>query len=240
MPLFHYYDNPVEAQNTIFSARRDYYSHKGHEFGLCWSKPGSDLMYVNIPKNASSWTKPNLIDLGWEVFNYYRDFDAITLHNRRLIVKHALVVLRDPVDRWISGIAEYFTRYHNDLYDELSTAPHSNAMFKLVFDRIAFDDHTESQVYFIEDLDIKNITFFNCDETYRDNFSKYLTDELGVPNKYNRYEYQHVSAKEPNRTNWKQLFKTVIDANPQYLDAVKDYNKKDYKLINLVKFYGSR
>ena len=38
---------------------------KGHKYGTCMSHPESDLMYVNIPKNASSWTKPNLMDWGW-------------------------------------------------------------------------------------------------------------------------------------------------------------------------------
>ena len=250
----HYYDNLGNAKNTIFSVRREYYNYKGHEYGSCWSKPRSDIIYVNIPKNASSWTKPNLIDLGWESYNYYRDFDAIERHDnvtaayfsipyhpqpKRPIMKKALVVLRDPIERWISGAAEYFTRYHNDMYPNMSTAQHSDSIFRLIFDRIAFDDHTESQIYFLEDLDINNITFFWCNETYRENFSKYLATELNQPNKYNRYDYQHVSSQDPSRKNWKKLFGLVLENNQHYLNAVKEYNKKDYELINAVKFYGN-
>ena len=48
-----------------------YWEPKGHVFGTCMSKPDLDLMYVNIPKNASSWTKPNLLDQHWEFYNYH-------------------------------------------------------------------------------------------------------------------------------------------------------------------------
>ena len=60
------------------------WSVKGHDYGLCMSHQDCDLMYVNIPKNASSWTKPNLLDWNWEFYNYHKDN----------INKKAIVVLR--------------------------------------------------------------------------------------------------------------------------------------------------
>ena len=76
--------------------------HKDHVYGECMSHPEHDLMYVYVPKNASSWTKPNLQDWNWEFYNFHTDN----------LNKHALVVLRDPVERWLSGISEYLTLYH--------------------------------------------------------------------------------------------------------------------------------
>ena len=46
------------------------WQHKGHVYGECMSHPDNDLMYVNIPKNASSWTKPNLLDHKFEFYNF--------------------------------------------------------------------------------------------------------------------------------------------------------------------------
>ena len=63
------------------------WTRKGHVYGECMSHPDSNLMYVYIPKNASSWTKPNLQDWSWEIYNYHTDH----------INKTAIVVLRDPV-----------------------------------------------------------------------------------------------------------------------------------------------
>jgi hypothetical protein len=197
---------------------------KGHVYGQCMSSTNTDLMYVNIPKNASSWTKPNLKDFGWEFYNYHTD--------RILKIKTAIVVLRDPVDRWLSGIAEYLALYHSDFI------MHDLEAMDLIFDRISFDDHTERQVNFVHGLDTEQCVFFLCDEYYRQDFSVFL-DEQGMPNRYHRYEPQHVSEADPIRKKFKNIFAREIQ-NPRYLKAVKDYFAADYNLIDSVKFYGTR
>jgi len=203
----------------------EYYKIQNHLFGECMSKPDSELMYVHIPKNASSWTKPNLLDWGWEFYNYHTD---------NLYHKHALVVLRDPVDRWLSGIAEYMYLRHRDL----DTEHISNVFMNLVFDRIAFDDHTEQQILFLQNLDLNRCTFLWCDENYRQNFSHYL-ESNNMPNKYYNYEYQHVTKDEPIRSKFKKIFKHALENNSKYKQQLEWYFAKDYKLINSVKFYTS-
>lgn len=203
----------------------NYHKAKGHVFGECMSHPNSNLMYVNIPKNASSWTKPNLLDWAWENYNYHTD---------NLYHKTAMVVLRDPVERWASGIAEYLYLYHRSWTNTAFTTE----MLDLIFDKIAFDDHTESQVYFIEGLDLSRCIFFWFDDSYRQNFSNFLA-ENGMPNRYFNYEKQHVSDNEPVRRNFKEIFTKALQ-DSKYLHQVKEYFKQDYELINQVKFYGTR
>ena len=188
------------------------------------SKPDSELMYVHIPKNASSWTKPNLLDWNWEFYNYHTD---------NLYHKHAMVVLRDPIERWLSGIAEYMYLKHRNL----DIAHLSNAFFNLVFDRIAFDDHTDLQVLFLQNLNLSNCTFFWCDESYRENFSDFLNSN-GMPNKYHSYNYQHVTNEEPIRSRFHKLFKQVLANNSKYKQQLHWYFAKDYKLIESVQFYA--
>jgi hypothetical protein len=199
------------------------WQHKGHVYGECMSGPNHDLMYVYIPKNASSWTKPNLIDWGWEFYNYHTDN----------LSKHALVVLRDPVERWLSGIAEYLTLYHTDMQ-----APFYETE-RLIFDRVTFDDHTEKQVKFLEGLDTDNCTFMMCEGGYRANFSNFIAMHLG-DNKYFKYDYQHVSESCLNRSRFKRIFRTLLDNNPKYLERIKQHFADDYKLIEQVNFYGTR
>jgi hypothetical protein len=198
-----------------------YYEARGHIFGQCMSRPDSDLMYVNIPKNASSWTKPNLEQQGWEIYNYHTD---------NLYHKTAMVVLRDPVERWVSGIAEFLYLYHRDWPDSAFTKP----MLDLIFDKIAFDDHTERQGYFLEGLDLDRCVFFKFGENYKKNFSNFLNDHR-MPNNYYRYEKQHVSDLEPVRKN----FKSIMTANlkNEYLEKILDYFRPDYQLIKQVEFY---
>ena len=204
----------------------EYYKTKGHVFGECMSKANTDLMYVNIPKNASSWTKPNLKDWGWENYNYHTD---------RLYHKHAIVVLRDPLERWLSGIAEYMYLYHRNL----DTAHFSNCFFDLVFDRIAFDDHTEQQVLFIEGLDPDNCTFFWCGTQYRDLFSQFLNSR-GMSNRYFNYDYQHVTKDEPIRNHFKQTFQHALEKNSKYITNLDNFFSKDHKLIRSIRFYDSQ
>ena len=182
-------------------------------------------MYVYIPKNASSWTKPNLLDHGWEFFNYHKDYDCAN--------KSALVVLRDPVDRWLSGIAEYLTLYQ----------PNFSLLFQeteeLIFDRIVFDDHTEKQVKFLQGLNTDRCTFMMCDDDYSNNFSEFIAKHYGA-NRYAHYEYQHVSKDNDERRRFKILFKRVLEREPKYLKRLIDYYEEDYQLIQQVQFYGTR
>ena len=202
----------------------NYYQGRGHVFGECWTTPTSEYMYVNIPKNATSWTKPNLQDWGWECYNYHTDH----------LAKKPMIVLRDPVDRWLSGIGEYMYLYHRDI----NVNEFNSAFFDLVFDKIAFDDHTERQVYFLEGLNIDQAVFFKFGPEYRQQFSEFLSG-LGMPNKYNRYEYQHVSDNSPERKLFKKIFTDQIQRS-KYLDQIKQYFKPDYELIEKVEFYGTR
>jgi len=199
------------------------WKHKGHIYGECMSKKDIDLMYVYIPKNASSWTKPNLKDWGWEFYNYRLDN----------LDKHSLVILRDPVDRWLSGIAEYLTLYYPNMQVPF------NETTELIFDRITFDDHTESQVKFLVGLDTDNCTFMWCNQDYRNNFSQFVSTHLG-DNKYYKYDYQHVSDDCLTRRRFKNIFKTLLDQEPKYLQHIKNYFEEDYRLIEQVQFYGSR
>jgi hypothetical protein len=187
------------------------------------SHPEHDLMYVYIPKNASSWTKPNLKDWGWQFYNYHVD----------KLTKPALVVLRDPVERWLSGIAEYLTLYHKEM-----SVPWLETE-KLIFDRICFDDHTEKQIKFLNGLDTDNCTFMMCDRNYRENFSKFISEHLG-DNAYYKYNYQHESESSPDRKRFKYIFKGLLNKNPKYLECIRDYYADDYKLIETVKFYEAR
>lgn len=209
----------------MLSPLEQYWDHKGHAFGQNHSKPDLNLMYVNIPKNASTWTKNMLSSLGWGIYNYHSD---------KNYTKQAMIVLRDPVDRWLTGIAEYFSLYHPSVTTELLT-PFS---LDLIFDRVGFDDHTEQQIYFIEGLDLNNCVFFKCDQSYRQNFTNFLTSN-GIAGDWTTEKYQYSIDENPRKVELKNFFKKQIDQYPRYLNQLKNYFKNDYKLIESVKFYGT-
>ena len=185
----------------------------------------SDFMYVNIPKNASSWTKPNLLDLGWSNYNYHTD----NLYN-----KTAIVVLRDPLERWISGMAEYLNRIHPSFKEHML----NQSFIELIVDRVAFDDHTEKQVLFLQNLNKDNCVFLKCNQSYSESFSAFL-NSIGFPNRYYKYNWQNVSSDQ-ERLSIKTIFQKLINNNSDYQKKVEWYFEEDYNLINSVKFYDPR
>lgn len=207
------------------SAFQDHWELRGHVFGTCMSHANTDLIYINIPKNASSWTKPNLTELGWEFYNYIDD---------NLLHKHAIIVLRDPIERWLSGICEYFTLYHPDA--DLNNA--GTAFWELLVDRVTFDDHTEKQIFFIDGVNLNNATFFYCNEFYRMYIQQFLRDH-GFDNSYSHYKFKHTTEESDIRKKFKSYFEPLLQ-NEKYKNHIKKHFAKDYDLINTVKFYGSR
>lgn len=203
----------------------NYYRTKGHVFGECMTSSKSDFMYVNIPKNASSWTKPNLLDLGWSNYNYHTD----NLYN-----KTAIVVLRDPLERWISGMAEYLNRIHPSFEEHML----NQSFIELIVDRVAFDDHTEKQVLFLQNLNKDNCVFLKCNQSYSESFSAFL-NSIGFPNRYYKYNWQNVSSDQ-ERLSIKTIFQKLINNNSDYQKKVEWYFEEDYNLINSVKFYDPR
>jgi hypothetical protein len=103
---------------------------------------------LSIPKNASTYLTNVLTDNKWRYSNIAQVSAEITSPVK------CIVILRDPIDRWVSGFATYCSshilksgytleRFAQD-YNELSE--------RLIFDNLQFDDHTEPQVTFVNQL----------------------------------------------------------------------------------------
>jgi hypothetical protein len=203
---------------------QNYWTHKGHTFGQCHTRQHSDYFFVNIPKNSSSWTQTLVAHWClWTPHNYHDCPD--------LLEKTALVVLRDPVERWISGIAEYIYLYHHN-FDVASV---NNTMLDWIFDRVAFDDHTEQQSMFIEGLSPKKIIWFWCDQDYSKIFSNFMLSVGELNSTYIIPEPLNTTTSNTKKVANTQFFKSLLE-NPKYLNKIKQYYAIDYQLIQSAKF----
>lgn len=207
---------------------RTYWKHKGHEFGQCQTLPDSPWFWIKIPKNASTYTQTLFAhQLLWSHYNYF-DIDVRN--------KIAIIVIRDPVERWISGIAEYVTLYHKNFHaDDVN-----RQMLDWIFDRVAFDDHTESQICFIRDVNLQQAVWFKCDVDFENKLVLWM-ESVGltspgflVPNCVR--EFGNKTLSDSNKKHTREFFNRVVMENPSYLAAVKRYFKPDYDLINRVNF----
>jgi hypothetical protein len=189
----------------------DRWAHLGHTLGECWNDQDKSITFIHIPKNASSFIKGCLISS-----NSFTHSDSL------VTADHYLITLRDPIERWISGVAQFMSDTNNQQV----------TLHKLI-DRVAVDDHTELQTYFLEGVDLDRCTFIRVDKNLRTNLSAWF--------KKNNYVVDLDSIPNINQGN--QLLKdrvaAMIDGNSQIKLKLVTHYEQDYALINRVKFYGN-
>ena len=188
------------------------WAHLGHRLGECWVDDTHHLTYVHIPKNASSFVKGCLIGC----YGMWR-------HSETLVsADEYLIVLREPIERWISGIAEYC--YNSGTMMTVEQA----------LEQITFDDHTEHQVYFIKDVNLIRSTFLRVDNNLRNNLDRWLGQFNYRTNIQIALEY---NTSEGSKREFINRFTEEINSNSAYRARLEEYFADDYKLYNSVTFY---
>jgi len=148
--------------------------HGYHENGGLRS-PDKKHFYLGIPKNASTYLSNTLLTNGWHYHTLGDDSDKI---------EHALVVLKDPVDRWVSGVATYISSWIlGPAYGSDHFLQHYNELSeRLLFETMIVDDHTTPQVRFVEQLEamIPNVpvTYFKIDTLMIENIGLCCGQEI--------------------------------------------------------------
>jgi len=214
------------------------WSNRGHTIGEGMLSPDRNYFYLNIPKNSSSSIKTALTSLGW---TYAALNDAPNAH--------IIVVMRDPMDRWISGMVEFLMMYHQGIIDNVVEPNNYDFMpllgdklgMSLLFDRMTFDDHTERQAVFLQGINFSNCTWFMADKNFNDTFSIFL-NSIGYANDFKDAKKENSSDDiDYHKKRKLKEFITYVVAR----DNFKKYNVEqwlwcDYEIIKQAKFYEPR
>ena len=232
----------------------EYFDQQGvnHPFGqsycLVKDNPTRCLIYVNIPKNASSWTKHHMPG---HLFNYHTKtfYQEINVPGwpAHLNNDQYVVILREPIDRWVTGLAQYLQGW-----DPQHPLHINNVDWDTIFDTVIFDSHTQPQCDFIRGIDTAKIIWLQCDSNLSKNFGKVMKQFTGTP--------FHLTTEDQDPTNVfnvtkkikptvTELFTTerqqsIVDrineklsSNPVYLNKLRSFYKEDCKLFETVNFY---
>lgn len=209
--------------------RNNYWLRRGYVTGSCMYNADLKHCYINIPKNASSFLRHYFKDAGWKHM-----FVGMNMQ-----VTKNLVVLRDPIERWITGIAQHITTnileenfgstHFIELYNELSE--------RIIFDQIVFDDHTEQQTWFLEPFELDNSVFFYCDSDLGKNLDSYFST-LGISCNFTKQQHINTSKEHFDNANLVEHFRNIVYNNKKYYNNLKSYFVRDYGLITSVDFYG--
>ena len=190
----------------------DKWAHLGHKLGECWVDSAADITYVHVPKNASSFIKGCL-----QTSNRWQHSDTLVNNSRYLIA------MRDPIERWCSGIAQFQL---NSQQLELDVDK--------VFNQITFDDHTEQQIYFLQGNDLNKVIFVMINDTFNETISRWFGENGYTVNVDTMPKFNQSS---DIKLELKQKYQQLVDSNPDYMLQLKKHFAADYELINKVKFY---
>jgi hypothetical protein len=220
----------INSHKTIQDLYYDYWNYKGHDYAGCHYHEKIKNIYINIPKNASTNIRTAIMNSNFTGMNtlqskIFPEYDS------------AVVVLRDPIQRWISGITTYLNNYViglNQVGDFLKNLENNKCFMELLFERVSFDDHSEKQVYFLKPFDLSNSYFFYLDELFELRFSQFYAGE-GV-----KIDFNHSNKNYNSRDPVHQFFTEFLAdyKNQTYKEKLKKHFEEDYELINSVTFYG--
>ena len=161
--------------------------------------------WINIPKNCSSFVQKVLDDNGWHKLGSDISYSILATDSIKKIV-----VLRDPVERWISGFAETYGHWNTDNahikkldLDKIDKLLENDAFWELVYNNPVMCAHTELQHRFIGTA--KNIQYIKIQDKTSDGLQ--VTD----PNRFYREltEYIRWTGGSSNFERWTELTNPV-------------------------------
>ena len=181
--------------------------------------PTLKYAWINIPKNASSFIQKALGDNKW---NDVPD-DLINSIAESPNIKK-LVVLRDPVERWISGFAECWAD-HDNILDLLD----SNTFYDTVQKNPVYDDHTEYQHRFIGKA--QNLQYIYMQKNGINKFYKLLGAWIKRTGGFAEFDnYQNPTNPASNNPNKVAIVKK-LSAYCKQDNNISNLHKKDYELL---------
>lgn len=207
------------------------WANQGHWHGDGMLSPDEKWFYLNIPKNSSSSIKKTLTDLEW-TFGDIKDYpDA-----------GKIIVLRDPISRWISGMSEYLMMYHQDCIDSIISPMDFDCMpllgeklgLSLLFENMSFDDHTDRQAAFLIGIDTTTTDchWFFIDQDFDKKFIDFLTT-IGYPSavSYKENSTDSDSYEFNKKRKLQDLLKYIIYQKPYLRHKLERWFWPDYALI---------
>ena len=213
---------------------------RGYGYGSGILSPAHDRFIVNIPKNASSYL------LDWANHHRWRA-GKINHVNDPHKLQELVVVLRDPMQRWISGIAQYLTGYVLNITgvysQDLGPGPddqqisadtfiedYNQVVERLLFDNLSrFDDHVWPQCEFFQDL-MPHLPrkFFYIDQNFDSNISDYFgfTPMPGLD--------RNRGNTNPDTDKIQHFIRARLNTRPELQERVHRAYAQDYKMIQQV------
>jgi len=207
-----------------------------HGFGSGMLSVDCSQFAVSIPKNASSFMVDWTGRYGWTSATVG---DACDWHR----VQEVVVLLRDPLSRWISGVAQYLSvhvlnvsnAYTSDhgpgLEDQQMSADnfiknYNPVVERLIFDQLnELDDHVWPQTRFFNILPNVPKKHFVINNELTQKLSQYLGFEIVDDLDINQ------GSADPEVEKLQSFFQLRLNTRPELIERVKYRYQQDYEYI---------
>lgn len=188
--------------------------HNG-QYGNWWRF--GDIYYLPIMKNAHKWARS--IPKNAERYKYASN------------KKPDIIILREPIERWVSGCAQY---HYNALEKGWTNL---NEISKHCFDKVEQDVHTINQCSYLESVDTSAATWFYINDTFQDAYIEWLQAHGVETRAADQGNFNSAAGVDSKAQIINRLNKDLQDAEKK--SKVLDIFAKDYKLIESVEFYNT-
>ena len=148
----------------------------------------------------------------------------------------AIVILRDPLERWVSGFATYAASwicsagYGSDHFVQ----DYTPLVERIIFDQIVFDDHTTEQVKFIEQINKRHhITYFRLNSNLEKNLENFFNRKFDLNNAIER----NVGEDVYDTKNIANYLRDRLQQDPQLKAKIIKRYEIDYQLIRTANYY---
>jgi hypothetical protein len=196
-----------------------------HIYGQGLKNLSRKFCYVQIPKCASMWVRQYFAQLGVSLADTWPESNFAT---DDLTDYQYIVVLRDPVKRWISNCPAV---------DQVSNIINNPRCIDQVFDNLKdwlYDEHSAPQFDFINGLDFSKVVFFNSDQYLSANLQHFVMQhgftDIVPPLPVNEQSQDSIIVKVAKV--WEFML-----SDPVNFEKFKQVFANDYKLIESVNFY---
>lgn len=200
---------------------------RGHLIGGGLISPDRRWFVMTVPKNASSYTTNLLLKNSWEHWNLCQG-----------VFECVIFPVRDPVDRWISGLSTYCCSYLlGDNYGSTHfVQDYNNLVEKIIVENTIFDDHTAPQTLFesfIPDQYMKKYVWVD-----RHSFVNNIQTLTGIEIKNHDDVYDNSKDTNPDNLNISKMLRSRLTQD--IVDRIKLKYLSDYKLIETTAIYGKK
>ena len=185
--------------------------------------PTFKYAWINIPKNGSSFIQKTLSDNGWTDVPEDNIDEIIESPNYK-----KLVVLRDPVERWISGFSQCAFDQHLRILEVLD----NKIFWRTILLNPVFDDHTEYQHRFVGNA--QNLVYVYMDKSNPNDFYKSFSVWIRTTGGVAHFDtwIDPVNPANSNKRKFK-INEALIELfiNGSNTDSIKKVHEIDYEMF---------